>query len=985
MTVTDETRSIPLRHALRNRLESIDPSVAESWLVDLATAAKETEQETEIAELLGHEDIGGFVGAVMELSPFLRRLIIDDPTRLARLFEAAPDDSAASICDTARSSWRDPETTLSVIRRCRADMALLVAFADLGGIWSVDRAMDVLSSFADAAVETAVNLSLAHEHSLGRIQLKDNDEPQKDSGWILLAVGKLGGRELNYSSDIDLIALFDPESEIVPPDAEPGKIFVRLTQSLIRTLQEQTEDGYVLRTDLRLRPDPRSTAVAVSIPAALQYYESLGQNWERAALIKARAIAGDIGAGESFLDELAPFVWRRYLDYAAIEDIHSIKRQIHEHRGHTEIAIAGHNLKLGRGGIREIEFFVQTQQLIAGGRNLNLRGRRTLEMLSELAGEGWVDQETAEELAEAYRLLRTVEHRLQMVGDEQTHTLPDNATDLLRIARLSGFQTTDQLEAVLRPQLESTQRNYARLFEDAPALAAGIGNLVFTGDEDDPETLKTLASMGFADPALVSGLVRGWHFGRYRATRSATSRERLTEVVPALLEAMAKKSGDRAVVAFDRLLAEMPTGLQFFALLSSNPALLSLLANILGAAPRMAELITRRPHVLDAILEPAFFGGIPDHQILSEHLRQTMDQAESYEEALDRVRIFGQEQMFLIGARILAGTLAARDAAYALTDLADLLAGEALRLASEAIEAAHGHMKGGRVALVAMGKLGGREMTSGSDLDLILLYEFDESTAGSDESRSLSGAQYFARLTQRLVSALSAPTAEGSLYEVDFRLRPSGNSGPLATKIDAFTSYQTKEAWTWEHMALTRARLVAGDQDLIDRATVAIRGILTAKNDPRKLKSDVLEMRKLIEEEKAATGPWDIKLVRGGLMDIEFIAQYLQLRYAVDHPALLEPETERSLTAAKEAGLLSERHATVLLPALRLYQTVIQTIRLCVEEPFTPDDAPEGLRELLARVVGQPDFENVESLLIESEASVLAVFKEALPGPKKRT
>ena len=445
-------------------------------------------------------------------------------------------------------------------------------------------------------------------------------------------------------------------------------------------------------------------------------------------------------------------------------------------------------------------------------------------------------------------------------------------------------------------------------------------------------------------------------------------------MVPALLEAMAKKSGDRAVVAFDRLLAEMPTGLQFFSLLSSNPALLSLLANILGVAPRMAELITRRPHVLDAILEPAFFGGIPDHQILSDHLRQTMDQAESYEEALDRVRIFGQEQMFLIGARILAGTLGARKAAYALTELAGLLAGEALRLATEAIAAAHGQMKGGRVALIAMGKLGGREMTAGSDLDLILLYEFDESATGSDGSRSLSGGQYFARLTQRLVSALSAPTAEGSLYEVDFRLRPSGNSGPLATKIDAFSAYQVKEAWTWEHMALTRARPVAGDESLMDRATDAISGILTAKRDPKKLISDVLEMRKLIEDEKAVTGPWDIKLARGGLIDIEFIAQYLQLRYAVDHPALLEPETEKSLVAAKDAGLLSKRHAAILLPALRLYQTLIQTIRLCVEEPFKPNEVPDGLRELLARTAGSPDFVQLESLLIESEASVLSVF-----------
>ncbi|MHA1559286.1 MAG: DUF294 nucleotidyltransferase-like domain-containing protein, partial [Alphaproteobacteria bacterium] len=537
----------------------------------------------------------------------------------------------------------------------------------------------------------------------------------------------------------------------------------------------------------------------------------------------------------------------------------------------------------------------------------------------------------------------------------------------------------------LRPQMETTQRHYGRLFEDAPGLASGVGSLVFTGDEDDPETLQTLASMGFADPVLVSGLVRGWHFGRYRATRSATSRERLTEVVPALLEVMASKSGDRAVVAFDRLLAQMPTGLQFFALLSSNPALLSLLANILGAAPRMAELVTRRPHVLDAILEPAFFGGIPNSALLADHLRQTMDQANSYEEALDRLRIFGQEQSFLIGARILAGTIEARRAGHAFTDLADLVTAEAVRLATGNVEGVHGRLSGGRTALIAMGKMGGREMTAASDLDLILLYQFDGDAIGSDGPRSLSGTQYFARLTQRLVSALSAPTAEGLLYEVDFRLRPSGNSGPLATNIDAFTAYQISEAWTWEHMALTRARLVAGDKNLIAEAAGAVTKILKAKRDPNKLISDVLEMRKLIEDEKSAAGPWDIKLARGGLVDIEFIAQYIQLRYAVDYPALLESETEMSLVAAKEAGLIPERHAAILLPALRLYQTLIQTIRLCVDEPFRPDEVPVGLRELLARVAEFPDFVHLEAHLIDTEASVLTVFTDTLRQRNKKS
>lgn len=969
-----------LRQLIRPGLKPLDDKAAKSWLDDLRQAAKAAGQSAQFKKLNADKDVATFIAAALQLSPFIRRLALSDTSRLFGLLDSLPDDMAARICDLARSCWRDPETAWSILRRCRADIALLVALADLGHIWDIDRQMDVLSDFADAAVEAAASLVLTEEHSAGRIQLKHPKEPQKGSGWIILAVGKLGAGELNYSSDIDLIALFEPESAIVPEGEEPGKIFVRLTQALIRTLQEHTSEGYVLRTDLRLRPDPISTAIVVSVPAALLYYESLGQNWERAALIKARPVAGDIAAGDAFLDELTPFIWRRYLDYAAIDDIHSIKRQIHEHRGHATIAIAGHNLKLGRGGIREIEFFVQTQQLIAGGRNPTLRGRRTMDMLAGLAGEGWVDDATAKDLADAYRTLRTIEHHLQMIDDEQTHSLPNDPEDLERVARLSRFDSVPAFEASLRPVLETTQTHYAQLFEEAPALSAGIGNLVFTGDDDDPDTLQTLSKMGFSDPALVSGLVRGWHYGRYRATRSSTARERLTEVVPALLEAFGRKSGDPAVVAFDHLLAQMPAGLQLFSILGSNPALLSLFADLLGAAPRMAELVTRRPHVLDAILEPAFFGGIPDREILANHLEQTMQQAVSYEDSLDRARIFGQEQSFLIGARLLAGTLDARNAGVAFTELADLLATEALRLAAENVATAHGQMENGKVALVAMGKLGGREMTAASDLDLILLYEFRRNATTSDGLRPISGGQYYARLTQRLVSALSAPTAEGTLYEVDFRLRPSGNSGPLATNIDAFVAYQTTEAWTWEHLALTRARLIAGDPRLVQTANSAIASILKKQRDPKELIKDILEMRALIEEEKKADGPWDIKLVRGGLIDIEFIAQYLQLRYAVDEPAMLSTETDASLGAAVEAGRLSKAHAEVLLPALRLYQALNQIIRLCVNEPFRPDEVPGGTKELLARAGELPDFVRLESHLVETEEAVFSVFDELLPA-----
>ncbi|MEX2319660.1 MAG: bifunctional [glutamine synthetase] adenylyltransferase/[glutamine synthetase]-adenylyl-L-tyrosine phosphorylase, partial [Bauldia sp.] len=803
----------------------------------------------------------------------------------------------------------------------------------------------------------------------GEIELADPRKPEEGSGWILLGMGKYGAGELNYSSDIDLIVLFDPEQTRVTGEREPAQVFVKLTKKLVAILQERTADDYVFRTDLRLRPDPSSTSIAMSTEAALQYYESLGQNWERAAFIKARAVAGDKAAGEAFLNELTPYVWRKYLDYAAIADIHSIKRQIHNHRGHGDVAVAGHNVKLGRGGIREIEFFVQTQQLIAGGRDPELRGRRTLDMLAALAKKNWIDDAARDELTRAYIFLREVEHSLQMVADEQTHTLPEEPEAVAAIARMAGYADADAFAKALTDTLATVRDRYMNLFEAAASLTSVAGNLVFTGDDDDPGTLETLRQLGYRQPEAVTKAVRAWHFGRYPATRSASARERLTEFVPVLIEAMAKTdSADAAFAAFDRFLARMPAGVQLVSILQSNPGLLDLLLTILATAPRLAETVVHRAHVLDALIEPAFFGTLPDKAILEERLTTTLGQARSFEDLLDRARIFGQEQTFLIGVRVLAGTVGVRSAGHAYSDLADTLIAALVDATRREFEKTHGRMKGGQLALVAMGRLGGREMTAASDLDLLLLYDYDEKAATSDGKLPLAGQQYFARLTQRIVAALSAPTAEGTLYPVDFRLRPSGNSGPLATHIDGFAAYQAKDAWTWEHMALTRARVIAGDKKLVARARKEIAAIVATAHVRKKVIADVLEMRAMVEEHKGGEGHWDLKQAPGGLVDIEFIAQALQLIHAAKHPEIVATETEAVLAAAADAKLLPPNEADILLPALRLYQSLIQILRLCVDGPFKPERVPRGLLERLARAGELPDFARLDAHVQETEA-----------------
>ncbi|MCX5493105.1 bifunctional [glutamine synthetase] adenylyltransferase/[glutamine synthetase]-adenylyl-L-tyrosine phosphorylase [Kaistia dalseonensis] len=925
--------------------------------------------------------LADFLGAVFEASPFLRDTAFMDFGRLLAILAADPDLRFREICETVGASWRtgDLDHLMSGLRRARREVALLVALADLGGVWSVEQVTAALTGFADVAVSAAVAFLLAEAHAAGTIRLPHPDEPARDCGWILLGMGKFGAAELNYSSDIDLIVLFDPDKADVADRDEIGTFFVKLTRRLVRILQEYTSDGYVFRTDLRLRPDPGSTPVAISTVAAFQYYEGRGQNWERAALIKAWPVAGDLAAGQSFLAELAPFIWRKYLDYAAIADIHSIKRQINEHRGHDQIAVAGHNVKLGRGGIREIEFFVQTQQLIAGGRDPELRGRRTLEMLTVLARKGWIAPEAERDLANGYRFLRQVEHRLQMIADEQTHTLPDSDEGLDVIARLMGEKTVKSFSKVLVATLEMVREHYTHLFEAAPSLSSTLGSLVFTGDDEDPETVATLAGLGYANPREVSRTIRGWHFGRYPAMRSAAARERLTEITPALLEALATTdNADAAFNAFDRFLARLPAGVQLFALLGSNPGLLNLLATIMGTAPRLAEIVTARPHVLDAVLDPAFFGRLPDRKILAARLDASLGEARALEEVLDRARIFGKEQAFLIGVRVITGTVGARAAGFAYADLADLLLSVLLDHVRKEFETVHGRMKKGRVALVALGKLGGREMTAASDLDLILLYDFAESAVSSDGERPLSGSQYYARLTQRLITAISARTAEGSLYEVDFRLRPSGNAGPLATHIRAFAEYQAKAAWTWEHMALTRARPIAGDRTLIAEMTAQARAVLTAPHDRKKVTRDVLDMRALLQAEKTAEGPWDLKQVPGGQVDIEFIAQYLQLVHGATHPDLLSFETEVVLASAAKAGLLPPPEAEILLPGLRLYQRLVQILRLCVVGPFEAKEAPRGLLDLLARAGDLPDFATLDAHLRATEKDVRASFERII-------
>ena len=917
-------------------------------------------------------------------SPYLWALVREDPERLVRLLRRPPGESLDALVRALSSSRDEHEADLMrALRRAKRESALLIALADIGGFWDVVAATEALTRFADAAVSAAIAFLLSKHARAGLLTL-DPDAPdvENGSGVVVLALGKHGARELNYSSDIDLIVLYDPAAASIPPGTEPGPLFARLTRALARLLQERTSDGYVLRVDLRLRPDPASTPVALSTLSAYQYYETVGQNWERAALIKARPAAGDLKLGERFLAELAPFIWRKYFDYAAIADIHAMKRQIHAVRGHERVVVPGHDVKLGRGGIREIEFFVQTQQLIFGGRRPQMRGPRTLDMLERLCADKWVSAEAVDDLAQAYAFLRRVEHRLQMVADEQTQRLPFERPALTRFAKFCGYGRLDGFARDLTHHLTRVEHHYARLFEDAPTLSVASGNLVFTGVADDPATLTTLSALGFQRPEAAAETVRGWHFGRRAAVRSPRAREVLTELTPALLEAFAGSGdADAALSAFDEALARMPASVELLSILRSNAALRELFGDVLGSAPRLAQVIARRPHVLDAAIDPARADDLDasfDDEAMSARVEAFVSQAQSLEEALNRARDFAAEEMFHIGLSLLSGRLDPDRAGRAYSALAQGLIAALLTRVIEAFAAEHGRIRGGRVAVVALGKLGSREMTAASDLDLILIYDFPVDARDSDGRKPLGPGLYYARLTQRLISALTAPTKAGRLYEVDMRLRPSGRQGPLATQFASFKLYQKDEAEAWEHMALARARFVAGDKSLGADIARTVRETLTRKRDAAKIARETRAMRALIAREKGDSDVWDLKLAAGGLIDIEFVAQYLELAFAHKHPAILDVSTRKVVEEAGQAGLITPEQAEVLIDAHRLYADATQFMRLSTSGPFDPAKAGAGVKRRIAAAIGFPDFEAFAAALNEARKRVRATFEAIL-------
>lgn len=937
------------------------------------------EEQVETIEFFNQEGIKKRIRFWMNrfgaCSPYLTRLVFGEKSFLKTVFQDGYDATFSTLMKTSfeklyRSEDRDEiEKGLRILKR-RA--ALLIAMADVSGEWHLAHVTRALSVLAEASLHIVVSFLLRGAHHKGDIELSDLSHPENGSGFIVLAMGKLGAMELNYSSDVDLIVLYDEERVPYIGKKDIGTFFVKLTRDMISLMEDKTAYGYVFRTDLRLRPDPGSTPVALSTAAAGFYYESFAQNWERAAYIKARALAGDKKAGNAFLKEIRPFIWRRSTDFYALQQIHEIKRSLGARSADME-AVAGYNVKLGPGGIREIEFFTQLQQLLWGGRDMKLRSKGTLNGLKNLVKAGWASEQTRHELSDAYVFLRTLEHRLQMIADEQTQTLPKTQSELDCIAAFMGFEKYEDFVERLDFHRKNVQKAYDSLFAGEETTIAE-NTLSFSGADVPVETVRQLSEMGFKEIDFIGDAVRGWLSGRYRAMRSDKARGLIAELLPFIFKALSQsENADASFVRFDEFLKGLPAGVQLFSLFQSRPALLDLLAEVMSA-PSFASELTRRPELFDAVLSPNFFSPFSSKEELQRQSKDILTLTDDEEQALEVMRRFVREQRFRCGILYLRGLIEKEALGQNLTAIVSAVLSALCPVVTGEFEARYGKFSSGFFSFVLLGKAGSGEMSFTSDLDILFVYDAPADEMSEGGKSSLSVNTYYARLAQRLINAVSVNTKEGILWPVDMRLRPSGNAGPVAVSFEAFRRYYAESAWTWELMALTKARIVWGEADKVQNE---IQNILTHFRDKNELCKDVLEMNEKVKGQFKTNSVWDIKYCDGGMVDIEFAAQYLQLISASEYSDILQRAVLPVLEKALFYQIITQDAYNALSDAYRFWLSLSGFFSLSLENGQTPDKASEDVQKRLCAFCNQSNIDDVENIIREKaeKAALYRLFR----------
>ena len=960
---------------------------------DPAAAERLTERFGEVGRaergLVKRPGVAALLRCLGGNSPYLADLAVRESATIGRLAKDGPDavvrDAMAALAAIMPATKRD--RVAAALRQAKRIVALAVGVADIGGLWRLDKVTEALSALAEATLSLSVAHLLRAAHDAGDLRLPDPAQPALNAGFTVLGMGKLGARELNYSSDVDLVLIYDPEAGCCTERTSGhamGRFMVRLSRDLVALMEARDAGGYVFRTDLRLRPDPAATPPAIALEAAITYYESMGQNWERAAMIKARPVAGDLALGWRFLEAIRPFVWRRGLDFAAVADIHAMKRRIDAHKGTALIAsldpvarIAGHNVKLGQGGIREIEFMAQTLQLVWGGRDPTFRTSMTLPALRLLSRAGLIPARAATELSAAYRFLRQVEHRLQMVADRQTHDIPIRPNDIARIAVFMGYAGATAFARALLRQLGRVRTHFRDVFALVPDRADGASDgdaLDFAGDGPAvPETTEALRAMGYQAPERVVAAVRAWQAGHVRALRSARARELMATMLPAILRRLAAQPHpDETFNRFDRFIAAQPTGVQLLSLFQHNPVLLDRVAAVLGASPRLAEHLALHPASLEGLLWPDE-GEPPPRQ-----LRVRLQDARLLEDVIEITRRAVKSENFAVAVGQMEGRLDADAAGERRAAMAQAALAAILPPVIADFSARFGKVRGGGMVVVALGKAGGREMMAGSDLDLMLIYDHPDTVTESRGMKNLPASQWFVRAAHASIAAVTAPGIEGPLYEIDMRLRPSGNKGPVAVSLASFQRYHAEDAWTWERMALTRARVVAGPAGLKRKVEAAIQRAILEAGDPATIRTDAAAMRARMLRDLPPEGPWDVKLRPGGQIEVEFVGQALQLVHARTRPEVCHPTLRVALRRLAEAGALPVADAALLIHADHVWRTVQGMLRIVVGRSVGDALADASARPLLAAAraakLDAVDVAGLRSTLDRLAHQVRAVF-----------
>lgn len=934
------------------------PEAAASGLAALRDMARR-EGRDRLLETLEDDTGRTFFSLMFGNSPYLTRLLLRDTAFAEALTEQSVHALASGILDELSAA--DPamhrDLLMRLLRRQKGRIAILVAASDCYGLRDVMECAAMLSDTADQAVRLAAEHLLLDRVRRGELGQPDGTPDAPAWGYFLLAAGRHGARELGYAADLSLIAMYDPEAVRYTGTRSPEDCFVRVTRDLVRILQARTRDGYVFRTDLRLRPDAPASPLAVERGFALKYYRRSGRTWERGALINVRPVAGDFTAAHGFLSELRPFIWEEGLDFASVEDIRSMSRQIRRFRRGGAPRGTGLDLELSPGGIREIEFFVLMHQLAYGGRSRSLRGSGVLPMLDTIRSEHLILPREATDLQDAYLTLRRIEHRIQMVNDEPTRSMPASRGGLDNVACLAGLDSADDLTRAADEAMKRAHQLFEARFA-APEKERDLAALMLDGPVGgEPESV--LREAGFDRPRDAAEIFHGWAEGRHAAISSARARAAVRAVLPDMIAALGRTPApDRALIGIDRFFRALPADVSFFAMVKANTWLLNLIAVVMASAPALGETLRRHPRILEAVLDPAFFLPLPGREELTAALAERLGGVSEPRERVAIMETWTREHRFQAGVQILENLATAEDALRCYSDLADIAVAEVLRMAVAETEDRLGGIEGGRCAVLALGDFGASELSPDRELDVVLVADYPSGGGASDANGRARGSRFYSRVARRLYSTLERQSGPDALYRIRER---SGNDVVGAAAMITLPGLLAGLSVTRpgrDMLELVRARVVCGDDQVGDAVSQAIVGAIGRGADSGRLAADVLEARD-VEPGLSPGDPFGLVQGRGGLLDLRLLAQYLVVRYAHQLPETISGDTVACFEALAAAGVLGADELRVLAGATRMLRAIGAMLSLSSEGGVTVYEAPAVLREKLAVALR---FESPEAL-----------------------